>query len=105
MLPHSLQTRSHPNSPQDTGHVRCEHPQLPSTQGTGQTLQGMAVDGHNCLLLQIQTGRQQSPGQACHYLHAAMGEMLAIGEALGDRGICWPRLSSLGFPWLMRPET
>jgi hypothetical protein len=90
MLPHSLQARSHPNSPHDTGHVRCEHPQLSSIQGTGQTHQGMSGDGHNCPLLQIRTGRQQSLGQACHYLQAAMG------EALGDRGICWPRLPSLG---------
>lgn len=49
------------------GSLRCEHPLLPSTWGTGQTLQdNMGGDGHTRWpLLQIQTGRQQSPGQAC----------------------------------------
>lgn len=49
------------------GSLRCEHPLLPSTRETGQTLQdNMGGDGHTRWpLLQIQTGRQQSPGQAC----------------------------------------
>lgn len=44
------------------GSLRCEHPLLPSTRGTGQTLQDkMGGDGYtHWLLLQIQTGRQQS---------------------------------------------